>query len=179
MEDIIQVHDLKFQLFISQKEIDHKVSELANQISQKHQGACPIFLGVLNGAFVFLADLIRQCSIPAEVSFIKLSSYEGLESTGQIRSVIGLNIDVENRPVIVVEDIVDSGATMHHFLPKLKSLNPASVELAAIFVKPEALQYEIEIDYVGFEIPDRFIVGYGLDYNQLGRGLPNIYQLVK
>lgn len=177
MDDIVQIHDLRFKKYITSEEIQVKVEDIAQRISKKYQDQCPLFLGVLNGAFIFVSDLVRACHIPLEVSFIKLSSYKGVASTGKVASVIGLNVAVENRPVILVEDIVDSGETMHQFMPYLKSLNPASVELAAIFVKPDALKRDVKIDYVGFEIPDKFIVGYGLDYDQRGRELPDVYQL--
>lgn len=177
MSELIQLHDLSFKPFISEREIRKRVEEIGLQIANKYRDQNPIFLGVLNGAFIFAADLIRACNINCDISFIKLSSYRGTRSTGEVATLIGLDIDVKNRPVIIVEDIIDSGKTLDTFLPELQKLHPASVELAGLLTKPEALEYPVEIHYVGFEIPNKFVVGYGLDYNGLGRNIRDIYQL--
>ena len=139
----------------------------------------PIFLCVLNGAFVFAADLVRQFSAACDISFIKLSSYEGLQSSGKIANLLGLDIDLNDRHLIIVEDIIDTGNTMYWFLQELKHYQPASVALATLLVKPEALQHNFPIPYTGFEIPNKFVIGYGLDYEGEGRNLPAIYQLVE
>ncbi|MCF8245775.1 MAG: hypoxanthine phosphoribosyltransferase [Saprospiraceae bacterium] len=173
----ITAHDLTFEPFISEAEIAAKVMALGSQIRQQYKGKRPLFVGVLNGAFVFAADLVRAASIECEVAFVRLASYEGTASSGQVSTVLGLDFEVKNRHIIVVEDIVDSGRTLHHFIAELQKLQPASVALAALLFKPEALQFPVNIDYLGFEIPDKFVVGYGLDYNGLCRNLPSVYQL--
>ena len=174
----IQLHDLQFELYLSEAEIQARVRELGAQITQQYVGKRPLFIGVLNGSFLFVADLMRACNLDAEISFIQLASYNGTESTGEIKTLIGLNVDVRNRHVILVEDIIDTGQTMYHFLPELKKMQPASVAVASLLTKPEAMQHPIPIDFLGFEIPPKFVVGYGLDYNELGRNLRDIYQRV-
>ncbi len=178
MDDLVKAHDLPFELFISEAQIEKRVRELGKAIEADYKGKKPLLLGVLNGAFVFAADLIRASEIDCEISFIKLSSYRGLQSSGEVETLIGLDIDVNGRDIIIVEDILDSGKTLHYFLPELIKLQPASVALAIFLVKPEALEYPIHIDYQGFEIPNKFVIGYGLDYDGLGRNLRGIYQLV-
>ena len=177
MKREIQVHDLRFELYLSDQQIQHRVKEMGDQISRDYAGKRPIFLAILNGAFMFVADLVRACDLDCELAFIKVSSYRGLASTGNIETVLGLNVEVENRDLIIVEDIIDSGNTMRALLPDLQQLEPASVKLAALLLKPECLKHPIDIEYLGFQIPDRFVVGYGLDYDGLGRNLPSIYQL--
>ena len=175
--EIVKAHDLSFQLMFSEQKILERIEEMGKELNEKYHDKSPIFLGVLNGAFVFTADLTRAFGGTCEVSFIKLSSYSGLESTGEVATVIGLNVDVENRHVIVVEDIIDTGKTMYDFLPRLKKMKPASVAFASFLVKPDAIKYEVPIDFVGFEIANKFVIGYGLDYNEVGRNLRGIYQL--
>jgi hypoxanthine phosphoribosyltransferase len=179
MKNIVVAHDLSFQPMISEAEIKGRVRELGQLISKRYRGKNPIFLAVLNGAFIFAADLVRACDMDCEVSFIKLKSYEGAESSGEVAQHIGLEMDVDGRAVILVEDIIDSGKTMAEFLPKLRELNPVSVEIVSLLFKPESLEHDLEIGYVGFEIPPRFVIGYGLDYDGLGRNLPDIYQLIE
>ncbi|MEM6965211.1 MAG: hypoxanthine phosphoribosyltransferase [Bacteroidota bacterium] len=174
---IVQVHDLTFELMISEEEVQRRVAEMGKLLEEKYRDKNPLFLGVLNGSFVFTADLTRAFGGVCEVSFIKLSSYSGLASTGTVATVIGLTVDVENRHVIIVEDIIDTGKTMHEFLPTLQKMNPASVAFATFLLKPEAVQYDFPIDYIGFEIPNKFVVGYGMDYNEQARNLRGIYQL--
>jgi len=164
---------------ISEKEIQDRTNEIGRALSQTFKENVPVLLGVLNGSFIFMADLMRACDMPCEVSFIKLSSYSGTESTGIVKSVIGLQTDLEARDVIIVEDIIDSGETMHQFLPQLLDMNPRSITIAALLVKPTAMKHDIRIDHIGFEIPEKFVVGYGLDYNEQGRNLRDIYQLKK
>lgn len=175
----VSVKDLSFELYISETQIATRVKEMAAEMKERYDGQQPIILGVLNGAFVFAADLVRATTFESVISFIKLSSYRGMKSSGQVASVIGLDIAIKGRHVIIVEDIIDTGNTMHSFVPELEALEPASIALASLLVKREALEHDIPIDYVGFEIPNRFVVGYGLDYDGLGRQLKGIYQLAK
>lgn len=170
-------HDLRFDLFISEAEIAARIAILAQTINQDYANQHPIFIGVLNGGFIFTADLVRACDLACEVHFVKLSSYEGMNSTGTIKTSLGLDVNIENRPIIIVEDIVDTGNTMHHFIANLKKEKPASIAIATLLLKPEALQHELQLDYVGFEIANKFVIGYGLDYDELGRNLKSIYQL--
>lgn len=155
-----------------------QVRRVAKEIDRDYDGEAPVFLVVLNGAFVFAADLMREVSLQAEVSFVKLASYEGTSSTGTVREVIGLNTDITGRPVIIVEDIVESGITMAHMIATLKKQNPKSIDICSLLVKPEKLEVKLDIRYVAMEIPNEFILGYGLDYNGLGRGLKDIYTLI-
>ena len=177
METIVEAHGLKFKPMISEEAIKKRVEEIASQIAEEYSEKCPLLLGVLNGAFVFAADLIRAMNIDCDNSFIKLASYRRVESTGQVSTVTGLEEDVKNRGVIIVEDIIDSGKTLSSFIPGLKAQQPASVKLVALLVKPDAIKYPIQIDYRGFDIPPAFVIGYGLDYNGLARNLKGIYQL--
>ena len=177
MNKLITANDLTFELFISQQEIAERVKTIGGQISQKYKGKKPLFIGVLNGSFMFIADLLRYCNVECEVVFVRLSSYKGTQSTGKVETVYGLEMSVEERHIIVVEDIVDSGRTLHYFLDYLKQQNPFSVELAALLYKPEAVQFTVELDYIGFQVPEKFVVGYGLDYDGLCRNLADIYQL--
>ncbi len=179
MKKRITAHDLTFETLIDSREISTKVEAIGRQISEDYQGERPLFLCVLNGSFIFAADLIRASACECEVAFIRLASYDGTESTGKVKTVLGLDVPVKGRHVIVVEDIIDSGETMRHFLSDLKKMEPASVKLAVLLLKPEALKYPMEVDYLCFEIEDKFVVGYGLDYDGLCRNLPDIYQLAK
>lgn len=173
----IQVLDKEFVTSIPANEIHEKVKDVAKQINSDYEGETPLFLVVLNGAFVFAADLMREINLPSEVSFVKLASYEGTSSTGTVREVIGLNTDITNRPVIIVEDIVESGITMAHMIETLKKQNPKSIDICTMLLKPEKLEVKLNIRYVAMEIPNDFILGYGLDYNGQGRGLKDIYTL--
>lgn len=177
MSNTIKIHDLTFRPYLTREMIETKVKEMAKAIDRDFEGKNPLFLVILNGSFIFAADLCRTCRLNYEIAFIKLSSYDGLKSSGEVKTVFGLDRNIEGRHIIIIEDIIDSGKTLYHFLPKLKKLNPASVSLAVLLLKPEAIQYEIPIDYLGFEIPDKFVIGYGLDYNEMGRDLGDIYQL--
>ena len=177
MKKLIKANNLTFELSISKDQIAEKTKRLGKQMNTKYKGKKPLFIGVLNGAFIFIADLIRQCDFECEVAFVRLSSYKGAQSSGKIETVYGLEMEIENRHLIVVEDIVDSGRTLNYFLSYLKKQNPASVELAALLLKPDSLLFPVEVNYLGFEIADKFVVGYGLDYDGLCRNLPDIYQL--
>lgn len=173
----ITLGGLDFRLMISQEEIRKKVIELGQKIMEDYANDPPLFIGVLNGAFVFAADLMRAVDLSSEVTFVRFSSYRGLSSTGKVQTLLGLDEGtVKGRSVIVVEDIVDTGKTLSVFIEDLKKLEPASVKIAALLLKPEALQHPIHVDYLGFSIPPAFVIGYGLDFNEQGRHLPGIYQ---
>jgi hypoxanthine phosphoribosyltransferase len=174
---VMQVHDKNFVPYLTTQAIAEKVSQLAIQISKDYAGKKPLFLAVLNGSFLFAADLFRNLTIEAEISFIKLASYKGTTSTGNVITAIGLEESLHERHIILLEDIIDTGKTLHGFLPQLEHHGPASIRIAALLTKPEALQYPVHADYTGFAIPNKFVVGYGLDYDGLGRNIPEIYQL--
>lgn len=173
----ITVHDKTFQPFISETEIQSAVSRIGERIAKDYAGKHPLFIGVLNGAFMFCSDLLKSVDIPCEVTFVRLSSYDGMASTGEVRSIVSLQEDIAGRDVILVEDIVDTGLTMQKAMDSLGQLNPNSLEIASLLVKPDCLQCELNIKYKGFDIPEKFVVGYGLDYDGLGRNLKDIYQL--
>lgn len=175
----IQVKDKRFRISIKEAEIKTRVKALAERISKDMAGKNPLFLGVLNGSFIFAADLMREMSIPCEISFVKLASYQGTTSTGKIKEVIGINEDLTGRTIVIVEDIVESGTTMKRMIETLGTRNPESVHICTLFFKPDKLKEDLTIDYVAFEIPNDFILGYGLDYDQAGRGLKDIYSLVE
>lgn len=173
----IKVLDKEFVPYLSEKEIQKKITELANQLNKDYAGKRPIFLSILNGSFLFTADLFKQITIEAEVCFIKLASYKGMSSSGNVITAIGLEANVSGRDIIILEDIIDTGKTLHHYLPQLISSSPASVKVAVLLNKKEALQFPVQVDYSCFEIPNKFVVGYGLDYDGLGRNSKDIYQL--
>ena len=175
----LQVKDKRFAVSIPEPELQKEIRRVAAEITKDMQGKDPLFMPVLNGSFIFAADLLREISIPCEVSFIKLASYQGTHSTGEIREVRGLSQDITRRHVIIVEDIIDSGLTMAHMIDTLKRQNPASISVCSMLVKPEALKVEVPIDYCCMEIPNDFIVGFGLDYDGFGRNTRDIYTLVK
>ena len=175
----VQVNDKKFSLYISENEIKEQVKKVAAAMNEELAGKKPLFLVVLNGAFMFAADLLREIDIPCEVSFVRVSSYEGTTTTGNVKQLIGLNENIEGRTLVVVEDIIDSGITMREMLRMLKDKNPADVRVASLFVKPDNLQVELDIHYSCFDIANDFIVGYGLDYDQEGRNLSDIYKILE
>ena len=177
--DSIKIKDKSFRASISEAEIKNRIKELAAKISADMAGKNPLFLGVLNGSFIFAADLMREMTIPCEISFVKLASYQGTTSTGKIREVLGINEDLSGRTIIIVEDIVESGQTMMSMIESLGTRNPASVHICTLFFKPDKLKEQLTLDYVAFTIPDDFIVGYGLDYDQAGRGLKDVYTIVE
>ncbi|MEM6317207.1 MAG: hypoxanthine phosphoribosyltransferase [Bacteroidota bacterium] len=177
MSTTVQLHDLYFVPYIEEAKIQQRVLELGAALATKFADKQPIFLAILNGSYVFAADLMRACEFDHEVTFIKLTSYEGTKTTGRITTQIGLKENLADRHVIIVEDIIDTGTTIHHFLPTLKKEKPASTSIISFLSKPDALKFPLKIDYIGFEIPNKFVVGYGLDYNGLGRNLKSIYQL--
>ena len=175
---MISLHDKSFQPFISRDQIRERVAELGRAISEDYGTMRPLILAILNGSFVFAADLFRSLSIDAEISFIKLASYHGTSSTGNVVTALGLNENLSGRHIIIVEDIIDTGKTLSSFLPSLQLHEPASVKIATFLSKPSALVHNITADYTGFEIPDQFVVGYGLDYDGLGRNIPDLYTLI-
>ena len=176
---IVKIKDKSFRVSIPEAEIKNRVKLLAQQMSKDLEGKNPLFLAVLNGSFVFAADLMREMTIPCEISFVKLASYQGTTSTGKIKEVIGINEDLSGRTVVIVEDIVESGQTMKRMIESLGTRNPASVQICTLFFKPEKLKEDLTLDYVAFRIPDDFIVGYGLDYDGLGRELKDVYTIVE
>jgi hypoxanthine phosphoribosyltransferase len=176
---MVKIKDKTFQTSISESEIKQRVKELAQRISHDLEGKNPLLLGVLNGSFIFAADLMREMTIPCEISFVKLASYQGTTSTGKVHEVLGINENLTGRDVVIVEDIVDTGRTMKQMVESLGTRNPASVHVCTLFVKPDKLEVKLDIDYAAFSIPNDFIVGYGLDYDQQGRGLKEIYTLVE
>jgi hypoxanthine phosphoribosyltransferase len=176
---MLQVHDKSFVPFLEESRIAARVAELGAAISADYKGKKPLLLGILNGSFIFAADLFRKLDIEAEICFVKLSSYAGTTSSGTVTTVIGLTEDLTNRHVIVVEDIIDTGRTLSQFIPELEKLDTASVKLVTLLSKPDARKVTLEADYTGFEIPDKFVVGYGLDYDELGRNLPEILVLAE
>ncbi len=176
---IVQIKDKRFKTFISEDEIQQRVKAVADRINNDMEGKKPLLLAVLNGSFVFAADLMRHITIPCEISFVKLASYEGTVSTGKVVEVMGLNEDITGRDVIIVEDIVDTGKTMERMLDTLGTRNPNSLHICTLLLKPEKLKIPLNIEYAAMEIPNDFIVGYGLDYDQEGRNLRDIYTLVE
>lgn len=175
----IKVLDKEFELFISSEKIQKTISEMAEKINSDAANKCPLFLVILNGAFVFAGDLIKKITVPCEVTFVKLSSYSGTQSTHIVREMIGLDVSLHERDVIVVEDIIDTGITMEYIINHLRKLEAKEVKVATLLLKPKSLQKELTIDYVGLEIPNDFILGYGLDYDGLGRNYPDIYKIVE
>lgn len=177
--DKIKVRDREFAVSIPEEKIKARVAEIAAQISHDLEGKRPLFLAVLNGSFVFAADLLRGVDTSCEISFVRMASYEGTSSTGDVKQLIGLKEDIKDRTVVIVEDIIDSGLTMVHLLDLLKEKQPADIKIAALLVKPGNLKVNLDIPYCCFEIPNDFIVGYGLDYDGEGRNLPSIYTVTE
>jgi hypoxanthine phosphoribosyltransferase len=175
----MKIKDKEFRIFIQQEKIEKRVKELAREISRDYLGKDPLIIPVLNGAFLFASDLIKEINVPCQLTFVKASSYSGTESTGNLCRIIGLDMDLRSRHVILIDDIVDTGLTMKSIFEEVRSMNPSSIEVATLLLKPEAMQKEIEVKYVGFTIPNNFVVGYGLDYEGYGRNLKDIYQISK
>jgi hypoxanthine phosphoribosyltransferase len=175
----IQLHDKAFTPFISAQEIDFAITNIAKQIEDDFADEIPVFIGVLNGAFMVVSDLLKKYNSPCEVSFIKLASYEGTTSTNNVKQLIGINQNLEGRTVIVIEDIVDTGSTLEELKDLFKKQNVKHFKIATLFLKPDAYKKDIKLDYVGIRIPNKFIVGYGLDYDGLGRNLSEVYQVVE
>ena len=176
-KDIVSIGALDFALYLSAREIQNRVREVAHSIEKSYKKKNPVFLVVLNGAFMFAADLIRNMDIACDVSFVKVSSYKGLASTGTLTVQMTNEKELKDRHVIILEDIVDSGFTMSNYLPQVLEQEPESVEICTLLEKPDANKFEVDIKYSCFKIPDRFVIGYGLDFDGVGRNLPHIYQL--
>lgn len=175
----IQIEDREFEILLENDQIGKRTRLIAIQIGLDYEGRCPVFIGILNGSFIFMADLMKELSIPCEASFIRVSSYDGARSSGAVREVIGLTAELKDRDVIIVEDIVDTGLTLSYLLDELKKHQPASLAVCSLLLKPAALKVKTDTPkYVGFEIGNEFVVGYGLDYNGLGRNLKHIYKAI-
>ncbi len=177
-KDVVTIGALDFVLYLSAREIQNTIREVAKNIERDYADKNPLFLIVLNGAFMFAADLIRNMDITCDVDFVKVSSYKGLASTGQLEVKIPNEKNLKDRHVVIVEDIVDSGFTLHQYLPKVEEQGPASLKVCALLQKPEAADFQIDLEYCCFRIPTKFVVGYGLDFDGAGRNLPHIYQLI-
>jgi hypoxanthine phosphoribosyltransferase len=175
----LRVHDKLFDPFLTSEEIQARVSYIADQLNTDYADKKPLFIAILNGSFIFASDLFKKLHIDAEICFIKLVSYRGSKSTGQVVTAIGLDNEIFGRDVVIIEDIVDTGKTLTEFLPQLHHQQPASLRIVALLHKADATAYPVPIDYLGFTIPDKFVIGYGLDYNGLGRNIPAIYKLVE
>ncbi len=176
---IKQVLDKKFQPYLKAEEIHEQIGKLAARINEDYKDKRPLFIAILNGSFMFAADLFKELTIDAEICFIKLASYKGTRSTGNVITSIGLDEPLKDRHVVIIEDIVDTGKTLSEFLPQLSNQQPLSLKIAALLHKPDAQVYPLKIDYLGFTVPNKFLLGYGLDYDGLGRNLGEIYQLVE
>ncbi len=176
---MITCNDKQFELYLRNEDIQARLRVLAQEVNERYEGKNPVFLSVLNGVFRVVGDLFRYVEVDCAVSFVKLKSYSGTSSTGEVSTLLGLDMDLEGRHVLLVEDIVDTGKTLHEFLPQLQALKPASVAVFTLLTKPDALRYDVPLDYVGFEVPNYFLVGYGLDYDGWGRQHNDIYQLAE
>ena len=174
---MINILDKTFVPFISRSSIESRIAELADRICKDYEGRNPVFIVVLNGAFLFAGELVKNISLTCEITFIRLASYSQTQSTGNVRQIIGMEESLENRDIIIVEDIVDTGLTMAQLLKQIWEFSPKSVEIATLLHKPEALKTPVSMRYVGFEIDNKFVVGYGLDYDGIGRNLDALYVL--
>lgn len=177
--DTIQIKDKRFRTFITENEILKQVARVADEINRDLADENPLFVSVLNGSFMFTSDLMKHLNMPCELSFVKLASYEGTSSTGKVKELVGLNNDITGRTVVIVEDIVDTGFTMERLIETLRQRNPKGIRIATLLVKPDKLQVKLDIHYVAMNIPNDFIVGYGLDYDGLGRNYRDIYTVVE
>lgn len=176
---IVKIKDKTFETFIPENEIQQRVKAVADKLNRDMADKNPLFLAVLNGSFVFAADLMRYITIPSEISFVKLASYQGTASTGEVKEIFGVTEELHGRHVVIVEDIVDTGLTMKRMLESLGTREPASLHICSLLVKPDKLQVPLDIEYAAMEIPNDFIVGYGLDYDQQGRNLRDIYKITE
>ncbi len=178
MKDTITIKDKQFKLFIEQEAIEQGIKRVADQMNADLEGKDPVFLAVLNGAFMFAGELMKEVSVPSEITFVRLASYQGTATTHRVQEVLGLNESIKGRVVVIVEDIVDSGNTMVALTAELMRHEPAEVKIATLLFKPAALKQDLSPDYVALEIPNDFIVGYGLDYDGYGRNLKDIYKVI-
>ncbi len=177
MDKQVKVLDKNFGIFISSEKIHQVVEQIASKMNKELEGKDVIFLGILNGSFMFASDLYKMIKIPSQISFLKLASYQGTSSSGNVKRLIGINEDLIGKTVVVIEDIVDTGITIDNIIKQLKGYEPAEIKIATLLLKPEALQTKVQLDYIGLEIPNDFIIGYGLDYNGFGRNLADIYKI--
>lgn len=175
----MQIRDKEFKIFIPFKDIEERIKDMALTINEDYKDLNPLFIAVLNGSFMFASDLIREIQTPCEISFIKLSSYETFSSTGLVKELVGLKESIKDRHIVILEDIVDTGNTISHILTMLNENKIASFTVATLLFKPTALKKDVDIKYVGFPIPETFVVGYGLDYDGMGRNLKDLYQLIE
>jgi hypoxanthine phosphoribosyltransferase len=179
MPDTWKLNDKYFKKYIHSSDLQVKVSELSARINTDLEGKKPLFVIVLNGAFIFASDLLKGVTIDCEMAFVKLSSYQGTQSSGVVQQIIGLDLDIKGRTIVVIEDIVDTGLTLVRFLETLREMEPAEVKVAACLLKPDAFKSKFPIDYLCYSIPNEFVVGYGLDYDGLGRNSGDIYKIVE
>ena len=177
--DKVRILDKEFKLFISEKQIQEAVEEIACRMNKELKGQKVFLIGILNGCFMFAADLVKRLDLDCRITFLKLASYQGTSSTGKVKRLIGLDEDIKDQVVVVLEDIVDTGITLDFIQKQLRGYEPAEIKLATLLYKPEACRKDVSLDYVGIEIPDDFVVGYGLDYNGYGRNLRQIYSVIK
>ena len=175
----IKVLDKEFEISLPSEKIQERIAELAAELSRDYEGKKPVFLGILNGSFMFASDLFKKISIDAQITFLKLASYQGTVTTGTVKQLIGLNQDIIGQDIVILEDIVDTGITLENIMRQLSGYQPKSIKIATLLYKPDSYQKDIKIDYVGFSIPNEFIVGYGLDYDGFGRNFEDIYTLIK
>lgn len=173
----ILIHDKHFEVFIEKSVIEQRISDLALEINKDYEGKRPLFLAILNGSFMFAAELMKSVSVSCEITFLRVSSYQATTSSGKVHQILGLTENIEGRDVIIIEDIVDTGLTMIEIKQQLLAQNPASLSIVTLFQKPEALIQPIDIQYIGFKIENKFVLGYGLDYDGLGRNLGDLYVL--
>lgn len=177
MKEVITIKDKQFEKFIEFQQIQTAINRIAREIDKDLRGKNPVFITVLNGAFMFAGELMKEVSVPCEITFVRLASYQGTSTTNNVQEVLGLNENIENRTVVIVEDIVDSGNTMVALKKELNKLRPKEIKIATLLLKPDALKQDVQLDYVALEIPNDFIVGYGLDYDGYGRNLKDIYKI--
>lgn len=176
-DEVLQIHDKTFEIFIRNEEIQTEIASIAETLNTEYAGKEVVFIAILNGAFMFAADLMKRVTLPCEISFVKVSSYQGMNSSGRVDEVIGLNTSIKNKHVIILEDIVDTGITINKIMTLLATEHPASIKITTLLYKPDAFIGKHKPDFVGFSIPNSFVVGYGLDYNEHGRNTEHIYQL--
>ena len=177
--ETIRIQDKQFKTFITEEQILKEVARVGEEINRDLADANPLFVSVLNGSFMFTADLMKHVSVPCEISFVKLASYAGTSSTGKVKELVGLNDDITGRTIVIVEDIIDTGLTMERLIETLKARNPKEIRIATLLVKPDKLKVDLDINYIAMSIPNDFIVGYGLDYDGLGRNYRDIYTVIE
>jgi len=174
----VTIHDKEFEIFIPASQIATQISRVATEINNDYADKRPLFIAILNGSFMFASDLFKELNLEAEICFVKLASYQGVKSTGKVVTSIGLDVSLKDRDVVIIEDIVDTGKTLSDFIPQLAVQQPSSIKIATLLHKPDALKFPLNLDYICFEVENKFLLGYGLDYDGLGRNLADIYQIV-